>query len=482
MKEFNIIVALSKKNNGIGFENKLPWNLKSELYHFKKLTTNSISDIENNYIKGVVIMGRNTWESLPESVKPLPNRFNIVISNTLQNLNNYNNTTVIGSLDAALTFCNTYYKNINIWVIGGQQLYNTAIQHEYCGKLFVTEIYQNYDCDCFFPKISDNYVITEVSQFHEEKNIHFRYITYKNNEYFGVIKPWINLEEQKYLDTLELILESGSERIERTGVGTKSVFGLQFKYNLEDTFPILTTRRIFLRGIFEEFMLYIRGQTDNNILVEKGINIWTGNTTREFLDSRGLTEYPVGDMGETYGCNFRHFGGNYTNCQTPVEDGFDQLQYVIDLIKNDPTSRRIIINLWNPKTLHRAALPSCLCQYQFWVNPEKKKLNLQIYIRSSDYYLANNWNACTGALFVHLLCNLEDIDLSPGELTVVTGDTHIYLSHIECVRENLQNKPKPFPKLVVNKKCKNIEEFEFKDIKLVGYYPSKTLLKPEMAV
>lgn len=481
MKEFNIIVAISKKNNGIGLKNKLPWNLKKDLLNFKRLTTNSETNEEYNHNKGIVIMGRNTWESLPDSVKPLPDRVNIIISNTIKSLDNYIHTSVQKSLDDALIFCNKYYKNLNIWVIGGERLYKEAIKHEYCANLYVTEIYENYDCDTYFPDINENFIKTNVSRFHQENNNYFRYITYSNNEYFGCIQQWKNTEEELYLDTLKNIMNNGSERIERTGIGTKSLFGLQFKYDLTDTFPILTTRRIFMRGIFEELMLYLRGQTDNNILVEKGINIWTGNTTREFLDSRGLTQYPIGDMGETYGFNFRKFGGEYQNCNQN-QGGFDQLQYVINLIKNDPTSRRIIINLWNPKTLHKAALPSCLCQYQFWVDIQNKKLNLQIYIRSSDYFLANNWNTCTGALFVHLLCNLEGIDLTPGELTVVSGDTHIYLNHFECVKENLENTPRPFPKLIVKKKCKNIEEFEYTDLKLIGYYPSKTLLKPEMAV
>ena len=480
MKYFNIIVALSKKNNGIGINNSLPWNISEDLKYFKNKTTNC----NNETIKGIVIMGRNTWNSIPEKFKPLPNRYNIVISNTIKNLDNFENTKVFPSLDNALTFCDVQYSDINIWVIGGSQLYTEAIKNKFCNHLYITEIYNKIECDTYFPDITSNFNLISISNFNQENENHFRFLVYQNKAVMKQlnINKWINSEEDQYLNTLKKIMDTGSQRIDRTRVGTKSIFGLQFKYNLEDTFPILTTRRIFMRGIFEELMLYLRGQTDNNILVEKGINIWTGNTTREFLDSRGLNKYPIGDMGETYGCNFRHFGGTYSNCHTPVNDGFDQLQYVIDLIKNDPSSRRIIINLWNPKTLSKATLPSCLCQYQFWIDTDLKKLNLQIYIRSSDFYLANNWNTCTGALFVHLLCNLDDIDLSPGELTVVTGDTHIYINHFDCVKENLENEPKPFPKLLVNKKYKKIEDFQYEDIQLIGYYPSKTLLKPEMAV
>ena len=143
------------------------------------------------------------------------------------------------------------------------------------------------------------------------------------------------------------------------------------KYNLEDTFPLCTLKRGFLRAVFEELLLYIRGQTDNNILKEKNIHIWDGNTTREFLDKRGLTHLPEGDMGETYGFNMRHYGGKYENCKTKYEEnnGFDQLKYVINEIKNNPHSRRILINLWNPKTTCNAIFTklftsiSILCRY-----------------------------------------------------------------------------------------------------------------------
>jgi thymidylate synthase len=178
-------------------------------------------------------------------------------------------------------------------------------------------------------------------------------------------------------------------------------------------------------------------------------------------------------MGETYGFNMRHYGAKYINCKTsytePLHQGYDQLAAIIELLRTEPESRRIIINLWNPATQDKAALPSCLCQYQFWVNTTTWELSLQIYIRSSDYYLANNWNTCTGALFVHLLCNTPELQhLHPGELIVTMGDTHIYSTHIAQATENSSRIPLPYPKLHV--KCvKPITEFVWNDIALIGY-------------
>ena len=166
----------------------------------------------------------------------------------------------------------------------------------------------------------------------------------------------------------------------------------------------------------------------------------------------------------------------------------DQVANVINLIKTEPTSRRIIIDLWDCSTVHKAALPSCLCKYQFNVNVIKKTLNLAIYLRSSDYFLANNWNSCCGALFVHLLCNLEGIDLTPGELTVFIADAHLYKTHIEQVKMNIERKPYPFPKLIVKingnlqgEKKKDIMDFKFEDIELLGYKAHPNI-KADMAI
>lgn len=473
-----IIVALDSKN-GIGKDNSIPWLLKSDLKHFKNVTTHSNNPLKLN----VVIMGRKTWEGLP--IKPLKNRVNIVLSRTSCNFDGaINATSLTNALDHLRTIENVNMDNI--FVIGGEALYEETIKMDVCEKIYVTEVYGKYDCDVNFPKIPEYYEITSVSKFKEENGIHFRNLVYTNRNYFkekfNEKYIWKNFEEENYISVLDELLKIGNETVDRTGVGTYSLFGKMFKYNLSDTFPLLTTRRQFMRGIFEEFMFYLSGKTDNKILQEKKVHVWDGNTSREFLDKSNLSHYPEGDLGETYGFNFRHYGAEYKTCNENYENqGFDQLTNVIELIKNNPRSRRIIIDLWNSSTLHKAALPPCLCKYQFYVNTNEKKLDLMIYIRSSDYFLANNWNVATGALFVHLICNLEDIDLIPGTLTVVTGDTHLYKFHIEQAKENIRRKPRPFPKLLVKNKKKNIEDFTYEDIELIGYKPYSSI-KASMAV
>ena len=482
----NVIVAYCKKNNGIGKNNKIPWFLKNDLKNFQQITSKTFKP----YTKNMVVMGRKTWDSIPDKHKPLKNRLNVVLTRNKDvrlkhEIESYKDTIVKYDFNEILDVAklNTAFNISNIFIIGGESLYKMALESDSISKIYVTEVYEDYECDTFFPQIDkEKYKLSYVSKFYSENNIYYRYLEYvnKNND---SVETWVNKEEKQYLDTLHNIITNGIETEDRTSVGTYSLFGERFVYNLEDTFPALTTKKIFLRGVFEELMLYLSGNTDNAILNEKDIKIWNGNTSREFLDNRGLWHYPEGDMGESYGFNFRHYGGLYETCKQDYRGcGFDQLEYVLYLIKNDPNSRRIIINLWNPGTMNNAALPACLCFYQFYVDTRHKKLNLQIYIRSSDYFLANNWNTLTGALLVNMICNLKDINLTPGKLTVITGDTHIYKNHIDQVKQNLERTPLPFPKLVF--KCgalESIYDYKYEDIRLIDYCPYKNIKAP-MAV
>lgn len=504
MMRFNVIVAHSFPKYGIGLNGELPWNIKKDMAHFKNITTKVIPDPNIHYINAV-IMGRKTWESIPQQYRPLSDRLNVVI--TRQKMNSENPLVRFcewNQLESVLMGFNTdkisddfgqIYQISYNYIIGGESIYRMAMNELDIDNVYITEVYKKGEYDTFFPDINKKneagfivpmLKLVKCSEFEKENGVYFRFMTYKNEKNILEIPIdtiYKNTEEEQYLALMKNILENGIERGDRTGTGTISLFGQQMKFNLRDTFPLSTTKRMFFRAIFEELMLYLRGQTDNKILVDKNIHIWDGNTSRDFLDKRGLTHYQEGDMGETYGFNFRHFGGKYRGCQYnyDFDNGFDQLSEVIRLIREEPESRRIIINLWNPDGNQRAALPSCLCMYQFYVDTIRRELHLQIYIRSSDYFLANNWNTCTGALLVHMLCNLEGINLNPGDLTVVTGDTHLYKSHTEQVRENINREPYPFPKLVIREQKKEITEFVFEDLELLGYKAHPRISAP-MAV
>jgi len=516
---YAIVVAHSIPEYGIGINNKLPWYLPEDMKHFKDITA-----YEGRYNNGVniVIMGRKTWESIPKSVKPLSNRYTIIISRNESLCNEFNTLTTEKeywcswvNLPIILDKLQNSGLSKFVYFCGGSEIYELALKDYPITKSYITEIYLNTskkmnDFDTFFPKykpynwlinshnmdnLNNTYKLhlSDVSKFksyfdkNTNKNIYYRFKEYEtlNNLQWVEKIPWVETCDEKiqYISIMQNIMIEGIERTDRTNTGTISLFGTRQHYTLTDTFPLCTTKRIFFRAVFEELKLYLSGKTDNGILNEKGINIWDGNTTRKFLDNRGLTNYPIGDMGETYGFNFLHFGGEYKDCKTNYtsENGYNQLDNVIYLLKNDPTSRRIIINLWNPSTLNKASLPSCLLMYQFYVDTHAKLLHCQIYIRSSDYFLANNWNTCTGALLVYMLCSLNDINLTPGSITTITGDTHIYKTHIKQVNENLIREPVPFPKLVIenstskNKKFNNILDIQFEDLKLYGYTPQPNI-------
>jgi thymidylate synthase len=289
-------------------------------------------------------------------------------------------------------------------------------------------------------------------------------------------------EENQYLNLLRDIKENGIRRDDRTGVGTISIFGKQVRFSLRnDKIPLLTTKKMFIRGIFEELLFFLSGSTNSKLLEDKNVFIWKDNTSKEFINSRNLP-YDEGDMGATYGHNFRHYGYPYTNMYENYDDkGFDQVKYVINEIKNNPTSRRIIINLWDPSTIHQATLPACAFLYQFYVDTIKKELSCHLVIRSSDVYLGLPWNYMTATFLVYMICNLEDIDLTPGELIVTTSDTHIYLNHLDQVEEQLSREPREFPKLKIKRKVKDILDFKFEDFELIDYKPHPSI-KAKMAI
>lgn len=285
-------------------------------------------------------------------------------------------------------------------------------------------------------------------------------------------------EEYLYLRLVQDIISNGVEKGDRTGTGTLSKFGCQMRFNLRKTLPLLTTKRVFWRGVVEELLWFISGSTNAKVLQEKGIHIWDGNASREYLDSIGLKEREEADLGPVYGFQWRHFGARYTNMNADYSgQGFDQLADVIHKIKFNPEDRRIILSAWNPADLKLMALPPCHMFAQFYV--AKGELSCQMYQRSCDMGLGVPFNIASYALLTCMIAHV--CDLVPGDLIHVLGDAHVYRNHVGPLLEQLQNSPRPFPVLKINPEKKDIDSFVASDFELIGYDSHKKI-EMKMAV
>lgn len=273
--------------------------------------------------------------------------------------------------------------------------------------------------------------------------------------------------ESQYINLIKHILENGISKDDRTGIGTLSIFSYNMTFNLRESFPLLTTKKVYWKGVVEELLWFISGSTNSNILKEKGVKIWEGNSSREFLDSRGLSHYDQGDIGAGYGFQWRHFGAKYTNMYDSYEgQGVDQLKDVIYKIKNTPDDRRIIMSAWNPTDLDKMALPPCHIFVQFWVDTNKKELHSQMYQRSCDVGLGVPFNIASYALLTCIIAKL--CDLTPGDFHYCMGDTHIYKNHIDAMKLQITRDPYDFPKINI-KDITDIDNIKFDDIELIDY-------------
>lgn len=253
---------------------------------------------------------------------------------------------------------------------------------------------------------------------------------------------------KQYLDLLDRILTEGHKKTDRTGTGTLSVFGNQMRFNLEDGFPLLTTKKLHLKSIIYELLWFLRGDTNVRWLQEHGVRIWN-----EWADENG-------ELGPVYGHQWRSW---------PDYNGgtIDQIQNVIDLIKNHPDSRRMMVSAWNPAEVEQMALPPCHCLFQFYVADDR--LSLQLYQRSADTFLGVPFNIASYALLLQMMAQVTG--LKPGEFVHTTGDTHLYLNHLEQARLQLTRAPRPLPTMKINPDVKNLFDFKYEDFELEGYNP-----------
>lgn len=282
---------------------------------------------------------------------------------------------------------------------------------------------------------------------------------------------------KQYLDFLQYILDHGTRKDDRTGTGTVSAFGYQMRFPLAEGFPLLTTKKIHLKSIIHELLWFIAGDTNIRYLVQNGVRIWNdwpfaafqkspeyrGETMEEFVSkiaSDDVFAARWGDLGPVYGKQWRAFGG---------KDGetVDQLKRVVEEIRSHPESRRLIVSSWNPPLIDQMALPPCHTLFQFYVS--EGKLSCQLYQRSADAFLGVPFNIASYALLTLMVAHV--CGLEPGDFVHTFGDFHIYLNHLDAVREQLSRTPRPLPRMTFRRKAESLEDFRYEDFELTGYDP-----------
>ncbi|MCJ7483050.1 MAG: thymidylate synthase [Thermodesulfovibrionales bacterium] len=285
--------------------------------------------------------------------------------------------------------------------------------------------------------------------------------------------------EEQYTTLVQKILDNGVSRSDRTGVGTLSVFGAQLRFNLRNqSFPLLTTKRVPWKSVCHEMLWFIAGSTDASLLRQKGVKIWDANGSRAFLDGRGLGHRREDDLGPVYGFQWRHFGAKYNTCDdTYTNCGVDQLKLLIENIKTNPNDRRLILTAWNPCDVDSMALPPCHCLAQFYV--ANGELSCQLYQRSGDMGLGVPFNIASYALLTHMIAHVTQ--LKAGDFVHTLGDAHIYTNHVDCLHEQLKRKPKPAPILKITRNITDIDDFCINDFEVINYDPHPTI-KMQMAV
>jgi thymidylate synthase len=325
---------------------------------------------------------------------------------------------------------------------------NIEISEEEYRRLVVVDQMMNCDGECTreaFPEEFENVVLPEKE---------------------------IRHEEYQYLDLLRDVIDNGNVITnDRTGVGTRSKFGGQLKFSLRNnTLPLLTTRRSFFRGATEELLWMLSGSSDSNVLKDKKIHIWDGNTTRKFLDGRNL-DYTEGSLGPVYGHNLRYFGAEYKGSDVDYTgQGVDQIQNVLDLIKNDPTSRRITVFNQDVANAEKAVLHACHQNFQFYCNQETNELSCHLYIRSQDLCCGFNLNVAFYSMMTHLFAKMNN--MTGGDFIISFGDVHCYSNHIETAKIQLLREPYPFPTVDILKDINSIDDItnmSFEDIRLNDY-------------
>jgi thymidylate synthase/dihydrofolate reductase len=423
---YNLIAALDQ-NNGIGYQNNMPWHVKEDTKYFRKMTANK-----------TVIMGRYTWES----VGYLPNRRNIVITTNPHKVN-HSEVIIFDNLNDVLE----NYHSDDTFIIGGESIYTQTIHR--ARRLYITRLNATYTCDAYFPKIPDHFKVVEIINLTDDATVY----VYENMfDYTSA--------EHKYLRLLYEILKEGEYKSPRNNP-VLSLFGkrIKFRVDMDDDWyimPILTTKKMFIKGVITELIWFLRGDTSVKYLNDRGVHIWDRNAVN-------------GDIGPGYGYQWVNWGGK----------GLNQVQRIIDKMRNSKEDRDAVMSAWNFEDLDKMALPPCHILYVF--NYAKGKLNVNMTMRSTDVFLGLPFNIASTAFLLLFIAKLSG--LCPGEIIINCTDAHIYEQHIRSVETQIMRTPYYFPKCKLKREIKSLEDvrgLEFDDFEFI--YFSHPKLSGELIV
>lgn len=442
----NLILASTYRNAAIGAAGEIPWHIPGDLQHFKKMTTRG---------QCAVIMGRKTWDSFGGN--PLPGRINVVISPSRAASGAIHPGIVyVKTFDDALRAIPSYYE---IWVIGGAGIYSAAVESSADVRIYQTEIYSDFkNADVHWP-IPAGFYISSAGEFtHAVDSKSGNSLWYRRLEWIkqasglSAALPEINVEENQYLDLLRRVMSTSILTDNRTEVKTKSIFGAHMRFDLRTGFPAVTTKSLFWRGVVEELLWILSGDTNAKHLADIDVHIWDKDTSRKYLDKRGRKHLQAFEAGATYGHNMRHFGAKYRGADANYTGlGVDQLAAAVKTLVENPDDRRIIINLWDPNGLNDAALPPCLLMYIFYVSDGR--LSCMAIQRSADLMLGVPFNIASSSLFTHILANMAGLE--PGEVDHNMANAHIYETHFTAAEEQLKRRPYPKPMLEMPREIDN---------------------------
>ena len=459
------IIFSRNKDNVIGVDNDLLTKIPSDLRRFKNITKNN-----------ALIMGYNTWMSLPK--KPLPNRLNIVLSKKHKmDIEESDEVHVCSSIEEAIHFVDRkiYPK---IFVIGGSNVFKELLDKHSekidCVYETITDTpYEPVDGECvhnFDPKKiqqGKHYLIIKSENVSGEvKGEHVEDISCQFNIFQS--KSNVNWLEYEYLHKLRYIREYGTAKGSRNSEVLSS-FGEKMTFDLRLGFPLLTTKKMGWKTILRELLWFISGSTSNKVLQSKNVHIWDQNASKEYMNTRGLS-YEEGDLGPIYGFQWRHFGDTYMGMDHNHTGGVDQIKEVIRLIKEEPTSRRIILSAWNPCDLDKMSLPPCHILTQF--NIEGKYIDAQLYQRSGDMFLGVPYNIASYSMLLHIIGKITGY--IPRFLHHVIGDCHIYKSHVDAVDLQIYRVPHPPPTIEISD-ISDIDKVSEEDIRIINYTSDPTI-------